>query len=263
MFHLPFSYRALPKGIKCLLWANLLTFILQFLFKGVLENSFALIPIQTTRHLELWRLFTYLFLHGSFFHIFFNLFTLWAFGKELELSWGTKDFLRYYFLCGIGAGLFNILFEPFSPIPIIGASGALYGILLAFGLAFPDALIYLYGIFPLRAKHFLLLIGAIEFLTSLDNSTPRASFAHLGGMLVGFLYLKHFHFRNFINSFFKKILSLIIYKEKIISRAAPFKKEEDLNQQVDKILDKVLQHGPGSLTEKEREIMRNYSSKKK
>lgn len=263
MFHLPFSYRSLPKGIKGLLWANLALFIFQIVFKGVLENSFSLIPLQITRNLQIWRLFTYLFLHGSFFHIFFNLFTLWAFGKELEISWGTKDFLIYYFLCGLGAGLFNILFEPFSQIPIIGASGAIYGILLGFGMAFPDSIIYLYAILPLRAKHFLILIGAIEFLTGLDGRTTLASLAHLGGMLTGFLYLRHFRFRNFISSLFKKLPSLIIHKEKIIPRAAPYKKGEDLTHQVDKILDKVLHHGPGSLTDKEREIMRIYSSKKK
>src|SRR4029077_20764418 len=112
---------------------------------GGLEAHLGLIPAQVLS-LEVWRLFTYQFLHGSFFHALFNLFTLWMFGKEIEWNWGTKDFLKFYFTCVLGAGLFNTVFEPFSMSPILGASGGIYGLLVAFAMMFPEAVIYLYGI---------------------------------------------------------------------------------------------------------------------
>lgn len=152
---------------------------------------FGLRPYDVTHHLLLWQPVTYLFLHGGFFHILFNLFALWMFGSDLERLWGSRQFLFYFFLCGIGAACFDVLVEPSSLAVTIGNSGAIYGILLAFGLLFPDRPIFLWFVIPVKAKWFVLGIGAIEFFSELSRPVSGISHvAHLGGMLVGFLYLR-------------------------------------------------------------------------
>ncbi len=262
MNHSPFSFNNLPKAVKWLLISNIVFFILQSAMGGALENFFGLIPNRVWSSMEIWRLLTYLFLHGSFFHLLFNMFALWMFGRELENAWGTREFTKYYFICGIGAGLFNILFEPSSRHPIIGSSGALYGLLTAFAVVFPETVIYLYAIIPMRAKHFLILIGAIEFLASVQGAPSLvARFAHLGGIAAGYLYLKSNAFRSFFNRWVNRFLDSLVAK-KSAGRKRVVPREEDLSVQVDKILEKILVHGEGSLTEKERETMRRYSSKK-
>jgi membrane associated rhomboid family serine protease len=151
----------------------------------------ALQPYAVTHDFEVWRLVTYLFLHGGFFHVIFNLFALWMFGADLERLWGGKRFLFYYFLTGIGGGLLNVLLQPSSPIPTVGCSGAVYGLLLAFGLTFPERPIYLWLIIPVKAKWFVLIMGLIEFVAEWGNPGSGIShLAHLGGMLFGFAYLR-------------------------------------------------------------------------
>lgn len=152
---------------------------------------FGLRPYAVTHQLFLWQLVTYLFLHGGFFHILFNLFALWMFGSDLERLWGGRQFLFYFFLCGVGAACFDVLVQPSSLSITIGNSGAIYGILLAFGLLFPDRPILLWFVIPIKAKWFVLAMGVIEFVSELSRSGPGIShLAHLGGMLVGFLYLR-------------------------------------------------------------------------
>jgi len=153
--------------------------------------KFALIPAAVTQQYYLWQLVTYMFLHGGFFHILFNMFGLYMFGSELEATWGTRQFTKFYFLCGIGAAIASVIVSPHSPVPIIGASGAIFGLLMAYGVLFPDRLIYLYMIIPVKAKWFVVIFGTITFLSALSvNNTGVAYVAHLGGMIVGFLYLK-------------------------------------------------------------------------
>src|SRR5690606_12189968 len=123
-----------------------------------------------TENFYLWQLATYMFLHGGFMHILFNMFALWMFGGELERTWGTRPFVRFYLVCGIGAGITTVLATPGSVIPTIGASGAVYGILLAYGILFPDRIIYLYMILPIKAKYFVMIIGAITFLSSVGST---------------------------------------------------------------------------------------------
>ncbi|MDM7913927.1 MAG: rhomboid family intramembrane serine protease [Candidatus Eisenbacteria bacterium] len=147
-------------------------------------------------HGYVWQLVTYMFLHGGLFHILFNMLALWMFGSELEYLWGSRRFLQYYFFTGIGAGITNVLMQPHSLVPTIGASGAIYGLLLAFGMFFPDRQILLYFLFPIRAKYFVILFGAIEFL-SLFARDGIAHFAHLGGLLFGFLFIKGIPMRWF------------------------------------------------------------------
>ena len=151
-------------------------------------------PYAVVHRLYLWQLVTYLFLHGGFFHILFNMFALWMFGPDLEQLWGESEFLKFYFLAGIGAGLFDVVLTTFfgSPFSLtIGASGAIYGLLLAFGLTFPNRPIFIWFIIPIKAKWFVLIIGVIEFYSELSGpGSGIAHLAHLGGMLVAYLYLR-------------------------------------------------------------------------
>ena len=165
--------------------------ITQRLFGFSLESWLGLVPYLVTRRFFLWQPFTYLFLHGGLFHLLFNLLVLWMFGCELERIWGRRFFLKYFFLCGVGAGIFVALLTASSPIPTIGASGALYGVLLAYGLLFPNRQILLWFVVPIRAKHFVLFIGAIAFYSTLTLPGSGVShLAHLSGRLIGYVYLR-------------------------------------------------------------------------
>jgi rhomboid family protein len=169
-----------------------LTYLPYMMFHFALPfGVLGLTPYLVTHQGYVWQLATYLFLHGGFFHILFNLFALWMFGSDLERVWGSRQFLFYFFLCGIGAACFDVLVQPNSATTIIGNSGAIYGILLAFGLLFPNRPIFLWFVIPVKAKWFVLGFGIIEFISELSGSAPGiAHLAHLGGMLVGFLYLR-------------------------------------------------------------------------
>jgi membrane associated rhomboid family serine protease len=184
----------LPEGIKLLLIANVVVFFLQYFGLGsLLTEYFALQPAAVLGSFAVWQLVTYTFLHGGLFHILFNMLALWMFGRELEAAWGTRTFLRFYFFCGIGAGvcivLANYLFG--NPASItIGASGAIYGILLASAVMWPDRLVYFWGIFPLAMKYMVMIYGAIAFLGSTNFNSGVSDIGHLGGLLCGWIFLK-------------------------------------------------------------------------
>jgi len=150
---------------------------------------FALIPYLIWTKYYFWQLGTYIFLHGDLFHVFFNLFSLWMFGGELENYWGPKKFLFYFLFCGIGAGIVTVLL---SSNPVIGASGAIFGILLAFGWLFPNRPIYIYFLFPIPAKYMVILFGFIELYSSRGGGGRGiAHLTHLGGLIFGFFYLAY------------------------------------------------------------------------
>lgn len=154
--------------------------------------KFGLTPALVTQHFYLWQPVTYIFLHdtSNLFHILFNMLGLWMFGSELERVWGTRQFTKFFFICGIGAGLIMVALSPNSGIPTIGASGAIYGILLAFGLLFPDRIIIFY-FFPIPAKWFVVIMGGLAFFSSLSAAGGGvAHVAHVGGMLCGLVYLR-------------------------------------------------------------------------
>jgi membrane associated rhomboid family serine protease len=196
-------------GVKVLLVATAVVFFLQAvlhrLFGLDVENLFGLVPWLVLRRGFLWQPATYLFLHGGLLHLGFNLLVLWMFGGELERVWGKRTFLRYFFLCGIGAAACVILLTPSSPIPTIGASGALYGILLAYGLLFPERQIFLWFLLPIRAKHFVLVLGALTFYSTLTLPGSSVSHvAHLGGLVVGYLYLRGWRHVDQMHQFYLK-----------------------------------------------------------
>lgn len=189
-------------AVKALLVLNVGVFVLQvfdgFAGGAVLVNSFGLHPSDVTQRFFLWQLVTYIFLHGDFIHILFNLFLLWMFGGELERTWGRDEFFRYFFLCGIGAGISSVIVNPSSGIPTIGASGAVYGILLAYGLLFPNRMLLVWGIFPIQARYLVMILGGMAFLSSFGQGSSGVDHvAHLGGMIVGYIYLRgtRFQFR--------------------------------------------------------------------
>lgn len=199
--------------VKKLIIANVAVFFLTA-FLGAFSQRlqfdfillFGLVPEKFLFGLHLWQPLTYLFLHSGFMHIFFNMFALWMFGTTLERDWGSRRFLRYYFLTGVGAGLLSVLVTavssqagwaavrgPLTPmqIPTIGASGAVYGLLLAFGLLYPHTPILVMFLFPIPARIFVLIFGALAFFSALSGpGTGIAHVAHLGGMIFGYIYLR-------------------------------------------------------------------------
>jgi membrane associated rhomboid family serine protease len=183
------------RTVKALITINVGVYILQIIFHlfgtRFFELFFGLIPARITHDFMLWQLVTYMFLHGGIFHILFNMLTLFMFGNDLERLWGTRRFLRYYFATGIGAGICSWLVSMNSWAVIIGASGAIYGLLLAYGLTYPNRVVYLNFLLPVKVKWLVLIMGAVAFVNSVSGSEPGvANIAHLGGMLVGFLLLK-------------------------------------------------------------------------
>ncbi len=213
-----FNWRGLlTPAIKTILIACTAVFLLQTLAKlfggdGAerwIEVYFGLVPYAVV-HGFIYQLFSYLFLHGGLFHLLINMFVLWMFGADIERAWGKKRFFFYYFLCGVGAGVVNVVvkiaLDPrgngTSMVPTIGASGAIYGVLIAAAVLFPDREIWLIPFpitLPMRA--YVAIMAALEFFGTLGSSGDKVSHVcHLGGMLVGYLYLRRgsflFGFRN-------------------------------------------------------------------
>ncbi len=150
--------------VKYLVIACAGAFLLQSLGDNrAMIQIFGLTPAAVLSKLFVWQIVTYLFLHGGFGHLFWNMFPLWMFGSELERYWGGKEFLRFFLITGIGAGLLSIAVQPFSPVPTIGASGAVYGVLMAYGLMFPERMVYLYFLFPVKVKYFVAFLGIVTF----------------------------------------------------------------------------------------------------
>ena len=182
----------LPPMVKKLVIACGATYLLQMLGDGRwMIGIFGLTPLSVLAKLSVWQIATYLFLHGGFGHLFWNMFALWMFGSELERYWGSRQFLKFFLITGMGAGVLSIAFEPLSLIPTIGASGSVYGILMAYGMMFPERLVYLYFLFPVKVKYFIAVLSVITFVSAFGSSgSTVAHVAHLGGMIVAFLYLK-------------------------------------------------------------------------
>ena len=191
------SGSGLPQGVKGLIIANSAIFLLMWLFERttavqIFGRYFSLVPVDVITRLYVWQLATYMFLHGGFMHILFNMLGLWFFGKDLEDIWGTRRFLQFYFFCGVGAGivvvLANYLFSD-PTRPTIGASGAIYGIFLVAAVLWPDRIIIFY-IFPIKLKYFVMILGALAFFSVRDLNSGVSDVAHLSGMLFGYVFLK-------------------------------------------------------------------------
>jgi membrane associated rhomboid family serine protease len=186
----------LSTAMKALIAANVVMF-LATTFVPALIGVLGLVPVDVIWKLRVWQLGTYMFLHGGMFHILFNMLALWMFGTELERRWGTRYFLKFYFVTGIGAGALTVLFSllPFGFAQqvhysvVIGASGAIYGLLLAYALYFPERPILLI-VFMVPAKICVAILGAIALLSSISEVGGTANITHLGGLVVAYLFLK-------------------------------------------------------------------------
>jgi len=186
-----FGYGLTPV-IKKLMIVMGIVFLLQMLVGRWIYYFLGLDPAKVWNEYFVWQVFTYIFLHGGISHILFNLLALWMFGGELENYWGSRKFLRYFLFCGIGAGIFTVVFFRHQNILIIGASGAIYGILLAFGWLFPNRPIYIYFLFPIPAKYMVVIFGLIELFSSAEGTGGGiAHLTHLGGLLFGLFYMAY------------------------------------------------------------------------
>jgi len=191
-----FIHDYFPPGVKWLLIVNTVIFVLTYLSPFQLQQHIRLVLALSAqaavRNLFVWQLVTYMFLHGNILHILFNLLTLWFFGSPLERDWGTRRFLKFYFYCGIAAGVcvlvVNILLGDWGTITL-GASGAIFGVLVAFAVMYPNQIVLLI-IFPIKAKYLVMIYVAIELLLTFGPNTGVSTIAHLGGAAFGFLYLK-------------------------------------------------------------------------
>lgn len=259
----------LPPAISQILMANVIVFLLQpLVLQPLMYNGLSLVPSQVMTKGMVWELVTYMFLHGSFMHIFFNMFALVMFGSDLERWWGSRDFVKYYFITGIGAGLTQILTSYLFPgnpvivggqmvtasgIPTIGASGAVFGVLLAFGMAFPQRQVLLFFVLPISARMMVILYGILELSLAVQThgGDGVARFAHLGGMLVGYVYLKH-------EMLLWRVKRWWGQTRRSVSSRAPrpsSRGDGEMKEEIDRILAKISREGMGSLTKEERRIL--------
>ena len=296
----PTGFRVLPDVVKHLLIINVLMYLATITLErfGIDMTSLLGLHFFKASDFHVYQFITYMFMHGNFSHLFFNMFALWMFGNTLENLWGSQRFLLFYLVCGLGAGLCQELVQYIQYtttladyanvntgsqiIPMatylnmmttVGASGAIYGLLLAFGMMFPDSRIYLYFLVPIKAKWFVIAYAVIELFTGLTGNDNVAHFAHLGGMLFGLILILYWRkhgangpdfnikawFQNLTNKFGKNRMKYIRYKE--VKDEVP-RNDGDYNRQraekernVDAILDKVAKNGYGSLTQEEKDFL--------
>ncbi len=249
--------RTLPRVVKNLLIINVgLTLFLRL--TGTEYGAlvwFSLIPRQVVQGFQIWRLFTYMFLHANIWpHLIFNMFFLWMFGPETERRMGSGQFLFYYLLTGVGAGLCSLLFSPSSMVPTVGASGSIFGILIAFGMLFPNVVISM--LFPpisMKAKHFVIVCAVLEFMLLAGGPPGINRLAHLGGMLFGYIYLRYTLPRYRGGS---KLLAKWRRFRRRWKQAEQKYNERFIEEEINPILDKISRVGMKGLTRRERQLLK-------
>lgn len=252
----------LPPAIKNLIFANGIIYLMTVLNGGVgsfLISNFALIPSDIIYNFKIWQLVTYMFLHDPFgiWHILFNMIFLWMFGADLEREWGTKEFLKYYFITGVGAGLINLIL---SPAITIGASGAIYGVMLAYALRYPDNMIYVYFLFPVKIKYFMGFLILVQFFSTFSPySDGVAHAAHLGGIIVGYVYLKYWHLFFKVKNSVKNIFGSKSDKPNMKFTQGGQDKTEYYRRTIDELLDKINRVGYLNLTDEEKKLLEEGS----
>lgn len=266
----PFGYYLTP-WVKRLIIANAIIFLLTW--TGVIPLSWAAdyLGFNPTEILtEPWSILSYMFVHAGFLHVFVNMLALFFFGPPLEERWGGTEFIKFYTVCGVGGALFTFLFGGGT---IVGASGAVFGVMLAYALNWPDNLIWIWAIFPVKAKYFVLFLGALSFFSAFSGASDGiAHFAHLGGLVVGYVYLKKGWAVSARLEGLKK--SLRRRKLSVVSGSGPNggsgsehgntpDEEGQLLDEVDRILDKIAAQGVGSLTPEEKSFLEEISRRRK
>lgn len=241
--------------VRRLLIANIIVFFLQQTVGGV-TNALAFVPAYT--FVRPWTLVTYMFVHANLTHILFNMLALYFFGPRVEERLGERRFVTLYAISGISGAILSLIFAPFSPI--VGASGAIFGVMLAFARFWPTAQIYIMGILPIEARAAVLLMAAISLWSGFRGSrTGVADFAHLGGFVGGFLYLKWLDMRQGAKRFRTKVTASV--PRDVLSnwkRVDPKSVHEVNRDEVNRILDKISAKGLGSLTPEERLFLSNF-----
>ena len=243
-------------AIRTLVLVNVVVYVLQSLSgkEDVFFRLFGLVPSSFLSELMIWQPFTYMFFHAPFYssvgisHILLNMLGLWVFGRELEQAWGKNNFLKYYFVTGIGSGLVTFLFQINSDSPVIGASGAVYGVLLAYGLSYPNRMLYIWGIIPVKSLWLVIIMGAIAFFGLLGNADGISHVTHISGMVIGYFMLnKKWRWREILFKIRKKTIEFQVQRhEEKVAKKIMLKKDIDL------ILDKIQKKGFSSLTPKEK-----------
>ena len=263
-----FSYQLTP-WVKRLLIANTVVFALTW----VIGREFVLewFSFQPTKILlRPWTPFTYMFLHGDFWHLFMNMLFLFFFGPPIESKWGSREFIQYYLVCGLGGVVLSFLFVSY---PIIGASAAVYGVMLAFAVVWPNAPIYVMGIFPVKAKWLVSFFVLISFMNAFGGAGGGvAHFAHLGGFAAGLIYLKtDWRASQAIKGLGKaarggRRFAIVPREEREAATSGLHRGSDDVAEEttldaVDRVLDKISAEGMASLTEQEKQLLDQVSKK--
>lgn len=272
--------------VKKLMILNAAVFLLQqassYFAPGVLERNFGLNHQGLVYEFKVWQVFTYMFLHGGWMHIIFNLFGLWMFAGELEERWGSKLFLRYYCFTGTGAGIMIAMMNylvtanyginplmPYAPTTI-GASGAIYGILLAYGLTWPNREVLLYFLFPVKMKYLLIIFGLLEFfgtISSAGGSGGNVShIGHLGGLLAGFVFMyttsRHAARKPSRQASKGGFFQAYLKKQRLKRQKKIIDDRIEAKRIIDTLLEKIAREGMKSLTPEEKRKLewarRNY-----
>lgn len=264
----------MTKAVKWLLISNIAAYIVSLVIN---LNEICALYFVGTPHFMPFQFITYMFMHGGISHLFFNMFALWMFGRIIEQTWGTKRFLIYYLVCGLGAALIQEIGQMIGLINpdamTIGASGAIYGILLAFGMLYPNEKIFIMFLFPIKAKYFVMGYAAIEIFEGLNVSDGVAHFAHLGGMLFGLLLIlfwrkrayrpsNHFSGSKWRTTSTRPYTEAPFYNKNEHSRDYEFNaQKKEQNDEIDRILDKVRKDGYANLSESEKRKLFEASGK--
>ena len=264
------SYQLTP-WVKKLLIANTVAFLVTMVVgREFIFNWFSFQPSEF--FFRPWGAVTYMFLHGDFMHLFGNMLVLFFFGPPLESKWGSDEFIKYYMICGMGGVFLSLFFVSYS---IIGASAAVYGVMMAFAMAWPDAPIYFWGIFPIKAKYLVAFFFLITFTSAFGGAAGGvAHFAHLGGFITGFLYLKTDwkaaqQIQKMSRAARSRRFAIVPRDDKEEEEAAGGRgrdieaeqRESTMLDAVDKVLDKISAEGMSSLTDDERRLLDEVSKK--
>ena len=280
-----FGPQKMGDGVKQLLLVNIVIFLITEMSNmGFWASWFGLNPQSVIFGFTIWQPFTYMFLHAGIWHIGMNMLMLWMFGSELETLWGKKEFFRYYIVTGVGAGVFSlvpyfmgVLFGYRGALPpIIGASGAIYAVLLAYAMTYPDRTVLVYMIMPVKVKYLMLIMGFVTF-ASMGDGDGISHITHMGGLVVGWIYLKRTGRYRGLNipwrSWLKRLTKIQIVQDKKPTQpntSTPNSKtggwykvesELDLRKEMDLLLDKITRVGYEQLSNAEKERLLELSSK--
>ncbi len=254
----------LTTGVRNIIIANVLVYFLArtvgtMLFDDIstVEKHFGLVPMEVLRHLKIWQLVTYMFMHGGVGHLFFNMLGLYFLGTFVESAWGRKSFYQYYFLTGIGAGFLTTLLNPLlgaPEIPTVGASGAVLAVVVAFAMIAPNQVLYLFPFpIPIRAKHLAIGIAVIGGLSLVSASDGVAHVTHLTGMGIGYLFLKY---GGRMPRFRLDIRGRVRHAKEVKQERVQEDWKRTMEKRIDPILDKINRDGIHTLTDEEKRILR-------